>query len=401
MSRPLRIFLACQQAQRRHAVPAYAFWAEYFRGAFAEAGHVCLEAPACDWAEGLLPLEPADAAAWRQRTWESALAYLRREHAREPIDFFLGYLFPQQVEPAALESIRALGIPCVNFFCDNVRELRAVPAAYRGFDLHWVPEHKALPLYRAAGLPHLPAPMPCWVPSARRAATGRETLPVTFVGTRDAQREALFAGAIRLGLAVDLRGVGWEGSAPPPAPAPQSARDPRELARRQFAYARQHGWAALWRKLTGSGQPRPVDFDFKPFARPAPVGDDYWTVLRESTVCIGVNRYPSLRFPFDRPDTYSRLRDLEGPMVGACYLTEWTEGLDELYSLGTEIETYRDAAELTAKAAELHGDAPRRARMRAAAQRRALNHHSIDRTLQRIAARLSVPGYRATAATPA
>lgn len=392
MSRPLRIFLCCQQAQRRHAVPAYAFWAEYFRGALAEAGHTCLEAPACDWAEGLLSLEPEAARAWQQRTWESALTYLRREHAREPIDFFLGYLFPQQVEPEAIQSIRALGIPCVNFFCDNVRELRQVPGAYRGFDLHWVPEHKALPLYRSAGLPHLQAPMPCWLPAVSRTAAGRESLPPTFVGTRDAQREALFAQAIELGLRVDLRGVGWSGSAPPPAPPPPSARDPLELARRQWAFARQHGWSALFRKLTGSGQAPAVAFDFAAYARSAPVGDDYWTVLRESSVCIGVNRYPSLRFPFDRPDTYSRLRDLEAPMVGACYLTEWTEGLDELYALGVEIETYRDAAELTAKTDELMRDAPRRARMRAAAQRRALNHHSIDRTLQRIAARLSLPG---------
>jgi spore maturation protein CgeB len=105
-----------------------------------------------------------------------------------------------------------------------------------------------------------------------------------------------------------------------------------------------------------------------------------------------VNRYPSLRFPPDRPDTYSRLRDIEAPMAGACYLTEWTEGLDRLYDLGTEIDTYRDAAELVAKVASLSADPARRCRLRAAAQRRALSDHSISRTLARIAERLCLTG---------
>ena len=94
--------------------------------------------------------------------------------------------------------------------------------------------------------------------------------------------------------------------------------------------------------------PSRVAFDFTRHVQPAPRGDDYARVLRESQVCLGVNRYPSLRHPAGRPGTYSRLRDIEAPMVGACYLTEWTEGLDELYEPGVEIEVYRDAAELVA-----------------------------------------------------
>ena len=127
MTRSLRIFLCCQQSSQRYAVPAYAFWAEYFRGALTEAGHECLEAPDCDWAEGLLPASRESAATWPERTWQRAVDFLRREHARTPVDFFLGYLFPSQVPAGAIAEIQALGIPCVNFFCDNVREFRRVP----------------------------------------------------------------------------------------------------------------------------------------------------------------------------------------------------------------------------------------------------------------------------------
>jgi hypothetical protein len=392
VSRPLRIFLCCQQSARRHAVPAYGFWAEYFRGACSEAGYECLEATACDWAEGLLPLDRHAAAGWRERTWQTAVDFIRREHDRAPIDFFLGYLFPRQVLPGALGEIRSLGIPCVNFFCDNVREFHRVPDEFRGFDLHWVPEHKAIELYKSARLPFLQAPMACWVPPNQRAPVEHESLPITFVGTRDIQRERLFAAAIRSGLAINLHGTGWESGTTAPSPPPRRARHPVELARRQFHFARQHGWPALVRKHAGGLlPPSGVDFDFTPYARPAPIGSAYWTALRESTVCLGVNRYPSWRFPIGRPDTYSRLRDIEAPMAGACYLTEWTAGLQALFELGSEIETYHDASELVDKCRILAIDTTRRRQMRIAAQRHALAEHSIHQTLQRIAARLNCP----------
>jgi len=385
VTRPLRIFLCCQQAARRHAVPAYGFWAQYFRGALAEAGHVCLEAPECDWAEGLLPLDAGARAAWQERTWQDAVEFLRREHARQRVDLFLAYLFPAQVLPAAVAGIRALGIPCVNFFCDNVREFREVPAVYRAFDLHWVPEYKAGALYQKAGLPWLRAPMACWVPPAWRTPVTAESLPPTFIGTRDEQRAALFAAAFGSGLKAELRGAGWESAATAHAPPPPSTRNPAERARRQLDFARQHGWPAFLRKGWSAVRPRPpLHFDFAPHVRPAPVGDDYWTVLRECAVCLGVNRYPSLRFPFDRPDSYSRLRDLEAPMAGACYLTEWTEGLDQLYELGAEIETYRTAGELAEKTAVLAGDPVRRRQLRLAGQQRALRDHTIGRTIEHI-----------------
>jgi hypothetical protein len=388
VSRPLRIFLSCQQAHRRHPVPAYDFWVEYFRHGLAEAGHECVESPGCDWAEGLLPLDPATRAAWLERTWNAALDDLRREHRRRPVDLFLSYLYPQQVSAGALAAIRDLGIPRVNFFCDNVREFRRVPAEFAPFDLHWVPEFKATALYQQAGLPWLNAPMPCWVPPAQRVPVARENDAITFVGTRDEQRAVLFAAAIPLGLPVELRGVGWSAPAAAPAAPPAPRLGFAELAARQVRFARQHGWGAVLRKFRPAP---PVAFDFSAHVRPAPDATAYWEVLRESRVFLGVNRYPSPRHPFRRPDSYSRLRDIEAPMAGACYLTEWTEGIDALYEPGVEIATYRTPAELVEQARALAADAPRRTALRTAGQRRALHDHSIARTLERIRVRLSLP----------
>ncbi len=388
----MNIFLCCQQATGRHAVPAYAFWEGYFKNGVAEAGHAWTEAPGVDWARGLVALSAPDRAAWREETWSRTVAFLQKEHARRRIDLFLSYLFPDQVDPAAVRAIRDLGIPCVNFFCDNVREFIRVPEVYRPFDLHWVPEYKGLALYQRARLPALHAPMACWVPPAWRTPIVEETHPVTFIGTRDEQRANLFASAIARGLAIELRGTGWSAADAPPATSPSSPSSLGAKLTNQIAFARQHGFAGLLRKYARMVRPPPAPAsNLLIHARPAPAGDDYWRILRGCTVCVGVNRYPSVRHPLARPDTYSRLRDLEAPMAGACYLTEWTEGLDQLYDLDTEIETYRTAAELADKAAALSSDPARRQRLRVAGQRRALGTHTIGHTLTRIRTQLGLP----------
>lgn len=387
--RPLRIFLCCQQDLREHRIPAYRFWAESFRAAFAEAGHTCLEAPECDWAEGLELQAPEAHRLWRDATWQRAMDLVRGEHSRQPIDLFLSYLFPEQVEAGGVAQLRALGIPCVNFFCDNVRLFRRVPEEFRGFDLHWVPEAGGVPLYRAAGLPFLNAPMACWVAPEWRTLPTVETLRPTFVGTRDELRERLFAGACRRGLALDLRGVGWNGEA-----SPWSAPPPGKgwaLFTNQWRFISEHGARGFAQKLADKIRPpEAVTFDFSGQVREDCKGDDYWRVLRECSVCLGVNRYRKPRWPDKQPACYSRLRDIEAPMAGAAYLTEYAPGIEELYDVGREIEVYRNEAELAAITAELETSESRRRRLRAAGQRRALGEHTIERTLEKICRRLGI-----------
>jgi hypothetical protein len=66
-------------------------------------------------------------------------------------------------------------------------------------------------------------------------------------------------------------------------------------------------------------------------------------------------------------------------------------GLEDLYEIGTEIETFDSAAELVEKSTRLLGDAAARHSLRQLGQRRALADHTIERSLQRIAERLGIP----------
>src|SRR5438067_1334138 len=99
----MRVLLSCLQADRAHPVPAHQFWDSYFKHGIEEAGAHWVVVPNVDWVEALTygenqtnRIQP-----WRERTWERVLEFVRREHAVRPFDFFLGYLYARQVEPAA------------------------------------------------------------------------------------------------------------------------------------------------------------------------------------------------------------------------------------------------------------------------------------------------------------
>lgn len=385
----MRILLSCQQSLKTHAIPAYAFWEGYFKRGIEEAGHQWLEVPGIDWAEGLTYSPGDQLNRWRSRTWETLLAFVRREHASDAIDAFLSYLFPQQVEAAAITELRRLEIPCVNFFCDNVRQFVRVPEQFHCFDLHWVPEHKAIRMYRESGLNCVQAPMPAWVPPEQRSCQHFEKYGVSFVGSRDSQRAHLFAEAIKRGAKLEIRGAGW---------AYGNASDISTLPRKQTRHALANQWQDInnsglywWvRKLCAKAQPEIPSAVFDGYIRQKPNELKYVEITQQSLITLGVSRYPSFRHPFSRPDTYSRLRDLEAPMMGACYLTEWTEGLNDMYELGEEIETYRTAEEMVEKIKILSSDAGKRKKMRYQGQRRALTEHTVARSLTKIRKALGV-----------
>jgi hypothetical protein len=380
------------QSRVRHAIPAYDFWRPYFVNACAEAGIECLEVPDVDWAEGLVHVDAGQLTAWRTRTWEAVIAFVRRQQERAPIDCFLGYLYPNQIDVDAVTQLQSMGVPCVNFFCDNVREFREVPVQFRAFALNWVPEHEALSMYRRAGLPYLHAPMPCWVPPALRSPAAIETEPPTFIGSADSLRRNLLGRAVQAGAEIIVRGPGWA-TGDAAAPSRKSDATRRRLgarARDQIEFARTRGITSLYYKFENRFRPLDEPQIDESMIVDCTSPDEYVRVTRGAQTVLGVNRVPTAGASHHRPLKYSRLRDIEAPMLGACYLTEWTEGLDALYAVGEEVESYRTVDELCAKLDELRRDPARRSDMRRRAQRRALADHSAVRSLERIGERLAI-----------
>lgn len=389
----MRIFLSCLQSDARHDVPAYGFWESYFKNGLEETGHEWIEAKDVDWAQGLAAGGNGELDAWRDRAWSKTLAHIKKVQQTQSIDLFLSYLFPKQVEPTAIREIQSWDIPCVNFFCDNVREFTRIPDVYGCFDLHWVPEFEALEMYEEAGLDYVHAPMPCWIPPEQRVCNHPEDYAPTFIGSRDALRERLFADALKQDATVDLRGPGWisNGTEGESSSTFRSVikRLPQMIAN-QIQLVGEEGLGGLLNKFSYRFRPNVDERLFRGVVHEGAFGEDYVRITQQSQITLGVNRYPSFRHSFSNPGTYSRLRDIEAPMMGACYLTEWTEGLNRLYDLGREIETYRTAEELVGKIEELRQRPEKRKQMRCAAQRRALSEHTIGASLQSLTERLGV-----------
>lgn len=387
----MRIFLSCMQSPKRYAISAYDFWESYFKSGLEEAGHAWIEAPGADWAEGLTFTDETDRRLWRERTWSEVLRAIKVEREKGEVDLFLGYLYPHMVEPAAISEIRRLGIPCVNFFCDNVREFRSLPANFGGFDLHWVPEAEALPMYEKAAFRHVFAPMPCWIPQERRRSDHPETSGTTFVGSRDPLRADLFGKALGLGAEISIAGSGWTGANRYGGTqgAGTHAGVSRVL-RNQGSFIVQHGLAGWLRKFANRVYPLPSASIPERCLQGAVSGAEYVRLLQQSRIALGVNRVETFKRTLRRPLTYSRLRDVEAPMLGACYLTEWTETLSRLYEVGHHVESYRTAEEMVEKMHELLADPQRRQSLRTQGQAHALSELSVSRSMQKIARALGL-----------
>lgn len=386
----MTILLSCLQSSRAHHIPAYGFWRKYFVDGLREAGFELAEVPDVDWAEGLALCEKEVLQAWKAQTWERLLEFARGQQDRQPITIFLSYLFPKQVDVSAIQELKRMGIPCVNFFCDNVREFRRVPDEFKPFDLHWVPEHEALEMYERAKLSYLNAPMPCWIAPKFRSPPEAETEPPTFIGSSDVLRRNLFARALNLGADVVLRGPGWSPSPNTSAATRPVIRSLKATAQHQVDIIRSQGISGFCRKIENRIFPLKSAKIPEDAVRPTVTDDEYFRITREAIITLGVNRVPTLGASNRRPLRYSRLRDVEAPMLGACYLTEHTDGLDKLYAIGEQIETYRTPEELAHKIEALRNDPARRRQMRQSAQRQALTEHNIARTTGRILERLGL-----------
>ena len=214
--------------------------------------------------------------------------------------------------------------------------------------------------------------------------------PPTFIGSADILRRDLFSRAARAGAKFKVCGLGWAQDCGMKGNAPSRRRLSHVVAN-QIVTLRSHGPAALFRKAESWVRPmRPAPLPESSLAAAPAHQDEYFRVIREATVCLGVNRVPTARHSNHHPLRYSRLRDIEAPMLGACYLTEWTKGLEYLFDAGVEIETYRTADELSAKLGELNTDPERRRSMRGRAQRRALDQHCVGRSIARISEKLGL-----------
>jgi spore maturation protein CgeB len=381
----LKIFLSFLQSSNKHPIPAYDYWQFYLKNGIEEAGYEWVEHPDIDWAFGLMPQSADSLSNWKDETWNKTISWLKEN----PVDLFLSYLYPEQVDTNAITEIKKMGIPCVNFFCDNVRQFKVCPIQYSVFDLNWVPEHKAIKMYADRSYSHINLPMPVWIAHEYREPQKERNSQITFLGSSDIQRLLFFEEVVNKEPSIELNiyGGGWDRS-PQQNQFPTNSSIAKKITN-QFNFISEHGARAHMRKIARRNKSNIISDVLSSKSKGGVKMDThnrdvYNKLSTDSMITVGVNRYPSFHFPLHRPDTYSRLRDIEAPMLGACYLTEYTEGLEQLYELDKEIAVYNNADDFIEKVKALSVDSSLRQTLRSGGQRRALTEHSIPRSINKI-----------------
>lgn len=332
----------------------------------------------------------------RARTTERILDEVHAALRQGPLDLFLSYFYNAHFDPAGFDELRHLGVPSINFFCNSTYQFGHVAAVSAKADFSWHAERDARDLYLTVG------GNPVWVQMAADPKTyyplpGRLRAPsACFVGLRYADRDRLAAALINGGVSLALYGSGWEDDPPVMTttgqgdstvylgrvyPQPGTTRGYLQTA---IGAIQTQGVGRGLKRLTRQWRYRAATRRLTPTIRSAAKGRaenvaetfaGYELVLNFSNVWAdgrpGSNLIPHVR-----------LRDFEGPMCRTCYLTGYSDEIQEFYDVGKEIDTYRTAEELVDKT-KFYLDHPDAAeRLREAGYHRALRDHTWKRRFE-------------------
>ncbi len=311
---------------------------------------------------------------------------VRAAHLQRPIDVFLSYFYNSHFDPTGFDEIRKLGIPSVNFYCNSVHQFEAVAEIAARADFSWHPEKVAHARYARVGAkpvwvqmaadPEIYHPVP-GIPRERKAC---------FIGLRYADRDRWIATLIREKIPVAIYGPGWRADAKNKMEFFESSSEYLgRLHTKPGSYASylealrqmisKHGFLAGFSLAFKRSQYRKETQEltalFLPYAKGPIPFQKISEILAANELCLNFSNVWA-DGPCSALIAHVRLRDFEGPMCRACYLTGHTDEIEEFYDIGKEIDTYRTTEELIDKARFYleHADAAERLRERGFARAR-------------------------------
>ncbi len=355
----MRIFFASPATAHQTSLPGSTLWHANLLASLRELGHevVLFDFDYSDFNHNLDPAVPAQASfihANRPRLGEELERQFGAAARAGPIDLFFSYFYAAYVEPDAIQRIGATGTPTVNWYCNGSYQFHLVEEIAPAYDYCLVPERFRLDDYRRAGA----NPIYCQEaanPHVYRPLDLPREHEVTFVGQRYGDRPVFLRRLIDDGIDARAWGPGW--TTPPDRPP-------------------------AWRRLAGRakrlalGLPEPPYADIPPDRCGPPLSDDAFVAMySRSKISLGFTKVAM----FERDGTaikQVRLRDFEATMSGAFYLVEQCDELEDFFEPEREIETFRDADELSEKARYYLAHPDQRDRIRLAGLARARAEHT-------------------------
>jgi spore maturation protein CgeB len=406
----MRIFVAVRHA--RDPKQFYGgLWSANFYPALRALGHELVESEVDLAATSRFMDVPGDFTPqeleMRARTTDAIVQELEAALARGPVDLFLSYFYNAHFDAAAFDRVRALGVPSINFYCNSIHQFANVAEIAAKVDVAWHAERDARDSYLAAGA------NPVWVQMAADPNVyypiDAERRPVAcFIGQNYADRAQWMASLVEAGVPVKIYGPGWGGPDAAQATVPVEPES-EYLGRKQHipgsaggyakavrdVYARE-GLIGGTRQIAQRLKHRRMQGDqlalFAPHAKGPVPFDRQLDIFGRTEVCLnfsnvwvggsGAGLIPHVR-----------LRDFEAPMCRTTYLTGHTDEITEFYDVGSEIDTYRTAAELIDKTRFYLRNPDAAERLREAGYRRAVGNHTWVHRFRELFSKANLAGH--------
>lgn len=250
---------------------------------------------------------------------------VERERKRGRVDLFFSYFSDRQVDAQVIRAIASLDVVTLNFNWDDAVIPYSMASLAQAYDYFWTTFPQAVPLYRQLGATPILQPAGA-SPRVYRPLDIEQDIDVSFVGSNYGQRRSTLSRLQEVSHNVQAYGKG-------------------------FGTFLSH--------------------------------DEMVSMFSRSRINLGMSLSVPNRL-YSEQVRHVKGRDFEVPMSGGFYLTESAPGLEELYSVGTEIVCYDGTDDLLGKAAYFLKHEDERERIREAGFRRARAEHAMERRMETV-----------------
>lgn len=268
------------------------------------------------------------------------------------LDAVVSCCFAQDIDLSLVDHVRSRGVPWINFFCDSLHAFEWVRPLAKRTDLNWFVESDARTRYAALGVPSLCAPYAVNPDSLPDASCRSPEFLLSFVGAAHRDRVATVALLRLMGVDIHVGGPGWD---------------------RALRSVRRWGMGSvgrgLVRRLLGGRVLGHLS------------QDELVAHLRVTQVQLGLSQSGG-RLGLGRP--YLKLRDIEFPGMGCCYLAQHGADIGNAFDVGGELCTFRSLHEARSLVRELAHDPVRCRELGRRARRRVLDFHTWSARLPQI-----------------
>ena len=330
---------------------------------------------------------------------------VKQRHQDQGIDLFFCYLYPFQFEADLFKELTQLNIPSLYFFCDNFAHPNVALKYAPHCTLNWVPEIDATHQFEKSKSNFIYLPMAA-NPQYNYPLKVTETYDLTFFGTKNPYRCNILGQLLMENINLTVFGDGWFSSERSYheleiekqntiEKLPQFGIQDRIL--RFLKYKKsgiidliKYGLTARKKRKEYSSLGIQYDHLLQNVAHKSPI--DFMKaneIYSLSSITIGINDQfnPHLQ---NSMTIYTKLRDFEATMAGACYLTQKTPDNTNFFEEGKEIMTYTTLEELIDKIKFLQKHDQIRTQLRNNSRKRSLLEHTWSHRFKTAFAKLGL-----------